>query len=127
MIRYRTILLILIFTNNACQAQVDKYRIIKAFDSIEYYSDSTIKCAYKIKRRKPNGYAIEFRENGDVLCIGKYKQSKKNGHWQYNGGMFKRYRKGQSNFMAVPGCGTGRRKTQADFQKLYYELIKYYE
>jgi len=99
--------------------------IIKSFGIVDYFSDSTIKCAYKIKKRGYyNGYAVEFDSMGNAIRIGKYKKGEKNGSWQYNNGSVEIYKHGKMNgALTSPCCETDERAAKADFQKLFIKLI----
>jgi hypothetical protein len=103
--------------------QVDRDKIISSFDLFDYYPDSTIKCAYKIKKGIKSGYAIEFDQAGQPVSIGKYKGGNKDGNWRNSNGLTDCFKGGQDNDGFMPGCGTGVQKAKDDFQKLYIQLI----
>lgn len=104
-------------------AQEDKYLIIASFDKIEYYSDSTIKCVYTVKKGVSHGYSIEFDSTGTAIRIGKYKRGFKHGNWYWNNGWLTQYKKGKSGLILIPGCRTGLKKAHQSFIELYNELI----
>jgi hypothetical protein len=106
--------------------QKDKKEIISSFDKIEYYSDSTIKCVYKLKKGLYNGYAIEFDSAGLVKAIGKYENGKKDGCWQNSNLSWTTYTKGEEGSTAVPNYDYApeKQKAKENFKKLYLDLIK---
>ncbi|MDQ3108373.1 MAG: hypothetical protein M3R17_00630 [Bacteroidota bacterium] len=103
-------------------AQQERQKIIAAFDSVIYYADSTIVCAYKTKHGRLNGYSIEFDSTGAAIYIGKYKNGYETGQWRCNDGSSTFYEK-KGQFTMLPGCGTGINLAQKDFEKLYFRLI----
>jgi antitoxin component YwqK of YwqJK toxin-antitoxin module len=117
------IFILFVFSAQVGFSQYYKPEILKKFDSVDYYPNSIIKCAYTKKHKTLNGYAIEFNETGQVTAIGKYKHGKKDGAWT-SGQFCTYYKKGKdSGIIAFPGCGTGVTKAKRDFVELYYELI----
>jgi hypothetical protein len=100
--------------------QQDKQKIIKAFDKVTYYSDSTIKCAYFIKGNKYNGYAIEFDTLGEAKAIGQYWKGKKHSYWIYPNNLCDHYTNGIINLELAPTCSTGQPN---DFSKLYSSIL----
>ena len=121
-IKYTYFVLSLVFSLQT-KAQEDKIKIIAAFNKIDYYPDSVIKCAYHVKKGLYEGYAIEFDSTGDASKIGKYKKGKQDGSWKYKSGMYELYDKGEYGGLAIPGCGTGRAKSREDFNNLYLKLL----
>lgn len=119
-----TLILFLFFSCFLINAQEDKVAILKEFDVIEYYPDSTIMLASKSKNGLKNGYAIEFNKNGSPYFIGEYLNGKRVGTWQYYNGYFGSYdNKGNPEDDFVPTCGTGINKAVKSFEKLYISLV----
>ena len=104
-------------------AQVDKEKIISAFDKTEYYSDSTIQSVYKIKNGLYDGYSIDFDSLGNPVAIGKYKKGIPVGAWYSSDGSMQLYEKGEMKDDMIPGCGTGISKSKKEFQQMYQDLI----
>ena len=122
-----SLLLTISLTLTMCSlfGQGDKDKIIASFDKVEYYPDSMIKCAYKLKKGLYHGYAIEFDSSGTAFKIGKYKKGKKEGSWSYRSGAREGYKNGENfGLISFPGCGTGEVIAKEDFQKLYLQLIQ---
>lgn len=118
-------ILLLLFTVNVyyLNAQIPNHARIIAFDKVEYYPDSIVKCVYKTKKGINHGYAIEFNESGQASSIGKYYKGKKEGRWiDINGGIFY-FKKGTWEIGTIPGCGTGAAIRKEKFESLYNELI----
>lgn len=116
-------IIVFIIWRAAVFAQNDRQLIISNFDKIEYYSDSTIKCVYTVKRGLNHGYSIEFDSLGFPIRIGKYKRGNKHGNWYWNNGWLTQYEKGEDGLILIPGCGTGLRESKQRFIELYNELI----
>lgn len=100
--------------------QVDKKLLLRTFDKFEYYPDSTIKCAYKIKRKKFQGYSIEFDEKGQPNYIGRYDKGDKWWYWFRPDNSWDYYRAGTSDPELLPGCGLGQSQ---DFKRLYTDIL----
>ncbi len=103
--------------------QSNNINIISSFDSIVFNPDSTIKFAYKINKGLYESYAIEFDTLNIPKAIGKYKKGKKKGNWLYTNGSYSIYQNGQTDYLLIPGCGTGKHKAKEEFQNLYLHLI----
>ncbi len=103
--------------------QADKLLIINSFDSITYYSDSTINCAYSLTNGVLMGFAIEFDSLGQPKKIGKYKNGIKHGKWFWVNGNTENFKKGKSNSILEPSCSTRRKQSQLYFRNLYENLI----
>lgn len=115
--------IILIFFILFCSTlfgQQDKQKIVKTFDKITFYPDSTIKCAYFIKRHKYEGYSIEFNEQGQPTAIGKYWKGKKHSYWIHPNNLCDYYINGIMNPEIAPTCSTGQPN---DFNKLYLNIL----
>jgi hypothetical protein len=121
----KTILILLFFANvYYLNAQTSSDARIIAFDKVEYYSDSIIKCVYKTKKGINHGYAIEFNESGQATSIGKYYKGKKEGKWINNNGGTIYFKKGEWEIGTIPGCGTGTSIQKDNFESLYNELVR---
>ena len=120
-----TLLLTAVFASTVLFGQTDKKKIISSFDKVEYYPNSIIKCAYKIKKGLYNGYAIEFDSTGQVKAIGKYKKGLKTGTWQFRYCTYTTYKKGQQGLISVINYDYIPEKQKAinDFNNFYYKLI----
>jgi hypothetical protein len=111
-----------IFFFNDAFAQAEKNAILTNFDSIVYYTDSTIESAYTLKRGKAHGYAIEFDSLGRPYAIGKYSKGSKDGNWKLRDGWADFYENGKNVGSVYPGCGTGIRIAKEEFAILYQKL-----
>jgi hypothetical protein len=95
--------------------QINKKEIIKGFDKVTFYSDSTIKSA------SLSQYSIEFNQQGQAIGIGKYIKDKKNGWWIKPNNTSDYYIDGYTNVVDLnPTCNTNRPN---DFQSLYLNII----
>ncbi len=115
--------IILIFFILYCSTsfgQHDKQKIIKTFDKVTYYPDSTIKCAYFIKRHKYDGYSIEFDSLGKPKAIGQYLKGKKHSYWINSNNLCDYYTNDIKNSELAPTCNTGQPN---DFNKLYSNIL----
>jgi len=120
----KTILLLLFISGvYHLNAQTPTDARITAFDKVEYYPDSIVKCVYKTKNGINHGYAIEFNESGQATSIGKYHKGKKEGKWIYNNGSAYYFKKGEWEIGTAPGCGTGSAIQKEKFENLYSELV----
>ena len=70
------------------QAQQQKGLIQRNFDSLVFYPDSTIQYAYRLKRGKLHGFAVEYDSLGKTKYIGQYKRGKKYGRWEHYRGYY---------------------------------------
>ena len=116
-------ILTIIFSFFICSiqfGQADKKLLLTTFDKFEYYPDSTIKCVYKIKRKKFHGYSIEFDEKGQPNYIGRYDRGEKWWYWFRPDNSWDYYRDGFSDPELLPGCGLGQSQ---DFKKLYADIL----
>ncbi len=100
--------------------QQDKQKIIKLFDKVTYYADSTIKCAYFTKHHKFDGYAIEFDSLGLPIAIGQYWKGKKHSYWIHPDNLSDYYSNGISDTLLSPTCSTGQ---PHNFNKLYADIL----
>jgi hypothetical protein len=112
-------IMLFFFLSLSAFAQADKLNVLKYFKGIEYYSDSTIKCAYNSKNGMEDGYAIEFDSVGRVSEIGKYKKGKKNGYWYTPGGIRWEYKNGESQI----GAGDVEGEIKRQYRELYHQLL----
>ncbi len=95
--------------------QNNKQEIIKGFDKVTFYSDSTIKSA------SLGAYCIEFNEHGQAIGIGKCIKDKKNGWWIKPNNTCDYYIDGYINMVDLtPTCNTTK---PSDFQGLYFNII----
>ncbi len=118
------LIIVFLFGIGTSKGQADKAKILSAFQQFDYYPDSTIKCAYKIKKERKHGYAIEFDSTGAPDFIGEYKRGKRKGSWMYADARFKSYKKKYRNILSFyPGCGTGVQLAKSRFKKMYRQLI----
>lgn len=102
-------------------AQVDKEKIVRAFDKVEYYPNMTIKKVYSKKYFRYNGYAIEFDTLGNPIAIGEYWKGKKFSWWIKPDNSNDNYLYGgYLDEMIKPTCSAGAPK---DFKQLYYSLL----
>lgn len=118
------VFLVAIFLFRGASAQAQKNAILANFDSIAYYPDSTIESAYKVRKGKAHGYAIEFDSLGRPVAIGKYVKGEKDGGWLLRNGWMDFYENGTYDGFAIPGCGTGLRIAKEEFENLYRKLIE---
>jgi len=112
----------IVFAGLTGKAQKLKGNLISSFDSIEYYSNDTIKAVYQTKKEMPKGYSIEFDSTGKALKIGKYSNGKKTGYWLWENGTRESCSGKYEGMMFYPGCGTGIIKRKREFQTLYEKL-----
>lgn len=85
------LLFILLIQFSPSKAQENKENILRNFNYIEYYKDSTIKKAMNFKDFEPVGYCIEFDEFGAPLWIGQYKNWRKADVWLKSDGTIVNY------------------------------------
>ena len=107
-------------------AQVHKVNIISSFNKVDYYSDSTIKAAYKTKKGQYHDYAIEFDSTGNPTSIGKYKKGVKTGAWRHGCCKTFHYKNGRLIYISVSNYDllSERRMAEADFENLFLHLIR---
>jgi hypothetical protein len=113
-----------LFFINTFSAQENKENILRNFNYIEYYKDSTIKKAMNFKDFEPVGYCIEFDNMGNPVTIGQYKSWNRFGNWLNADGTTSHYTDNVHYTRLVPGCGTGMYHNRKRFNELYEELIK---
>lgn len=98
------------------------YQSLSNFDKIELGSDSVVTTACNIRKNKKEGFAIEFDSKGDPYSIGKYHRGRKKGLWYFANGTSCTYKKGKSNWTAMPGCNTGATDSRQNFKDFYSAL-----
>lgn len=114
----------LLLTCFSSKAQ-EKDSIVKYFDRFEYFSDSSIKAAYRMKDGRPNGYFIQYAADGKPILIGQYVNGKPSGIWKTATGSIINYAD-YKGVKLTPGCGTGINQAKSDFQQLYSMLLTGY-
>ena len=117
------LLFILLLQFSPSQAQENKENILRNFNYIEYYPDSTIRLAMNFEGFKPFGYCIEFDSLGNPISIGEYRSWKRIGIWWNSDGSMTNYHDDFEIVRGFPGCGTGILQNVQRFRELYQELI----
>lgn len=118
------IVVILILNLSSTFAQDNKAGILRNFNYIEYYPDSTIRLAMNYKDFEPNGYCIEFDRSGNPTSIGKYAKWRKTGVWIKNDGTYVNYL--ENSITIVPCSNEDDRKLWTwNFYLKYMELCKH--
>ncbi|MEI9946426.1 MAG: hypothetical protein WDN26_19675 [Chitinophagaceae bacterium] len=103
-------------------SQADKSDIIRHFDWVSYYPDSTIKSAFHIKDGQFDDYAIFLDSTGAPEKIGKFVNGRRKGFWlKSNGGIMDCNEKDAKEYF--PGCGTGAAENIRTFQLTYRMLL----
>jgi hypothetical protein len=98
--------------------------IRSAFEAVEFYPDSIIKNAYKIRFSRKNGYAVEYNSGGEPIKIGQFENDSKEGEWMYADGRIEKFHAGKSQGIISPQSTVNEiNKVQQQFRKLYIELI----
>jgi len=121
----RYILIIgLLLTSFSSKAQ-ERDSVVKYFDRVEYFSDSTIKAAYRMKDGKQNGFFVQYAGNGSPVLIGQYINGKPTGIWKTAAGSLINYAD-YRGLKLTPGCGTGINQVKNDFHQLYSMLLTGY-
>lgn len=80
-----------LFFIHTFSAQENKENILRNFNHIEYYPDSTIRLAMNYRDFEPFGYCIEFDEFGAPILIGEYSNWRKSGVWLKSDGTIVNY------------------------------------
>ena len=76
LMRNTAITIIFFFFFLPSYGQKDKEKLLQYFDKVDIYPiTKTIKTAYKVKKGKFEGYAVDFNEKGHPIMISQYKEA----------------------------------------------------
>lgn len=118
------LLFILLLQFSPSQAQENKENILRNFNHIEYYPDSTIRFAMNIDGFEPVGFCIDFDSFGKPISIGVYRSWKRVGLWLHSDGSQTSYLNDFEIVRGFPGCGTGKLHNIKQFNELYEALTR---
>ena len=118
------IILLSVFCNSKLVAQENLDGILRNFNYIEYYPDSTIKRAMYFTDLESDGFCVEFDSLGNPISIGEYRSWKRIGIWWNSDGSMTNYHDYFEFVRGFPGCGTGKLQNIEQFNELYEQLTR---